>query len=64
MNYLPETLILQFDITMSMKSYVKRVLGHIKCMHTCLVEDEELPPIRVAKQKCMGGCGNKQTCKP
>lgn len=59
-NYLPETLILQFEITPSMKSYVKRVLGHIKR----IIEDEELPPIRVAKQKCMGGCGHKQTCKP
>ena len=58
-NYLPEALILQFEITPTMKSYVKRVLGHIKR----IIKDEELPPIRVAKQKCGGGCGHKQTCQ-
>jgi len=58
-NYIPETLILQIEITPTMKSYVKRVLGHIKR----IIKDEELPPIRVAKQKCTGGCGHKQTCQ-
>jgi CRISPR-associated exonuclease Cas4 len=58
-NYIPETLILQIEITPTMKSYVKRVLGHIKR----IIKDEELPPIRVAKQKCAGGCGHKQTCQ-
>jgi CRISPR-associated exonuclease Cas4 len=58
-NYLPEALILEFEITPSMKSYVKRVLGHIKR----IIKDEELPPIRVAKYKCAGGCGHKQTCQ-
>jgi len=58
-NYIPETLILQLEITPTMKSYVKRVLGHIKR----IIEDEELPPIRVSKQKCGGGCGHKQVCK-
>jgi CRISPR-associated exonuclease Cas4 len=57
-NYLPEALVLEFEITPSMKSYVKRVLGHIKR----IIRDEELPPIRVAKHKCQGGCGHKQTC--
>jgi len=57
-NYIPETLILQLEITPTMKSYVKRVLGHIKR----IIKEEELPPIRVAKQKCTGGCGHKQTC--
>jgi len=59
-NYIPEALILQFEITPMMKSYVKRVLGHIQR----IIKDEELPPIRVARQKCMGGCGHKQVCKP
>jgi len=58
-NYIPETLILQLEITPTMKSYVKRVLGHIKR----IILEEELPPIRVAKEKCTGGCGHKQTCK-
>jgi CRISPR-associated exonuclease Cas4 len=58
-NYIPETLILQLEITLTMKSYVKRVLGHIKR----IIKEEELPPIRVAKQKCTGGCGHKQTCQ-
>jgi CRISPR-associated exonuclease Cas4 len=57
-NYLPEALILEFEITPPMKSYVKRVLGHIKR----IIRDEELPPIRVAKQKCQGGCGHRQVC--
>jgi len=58
-NYIPEALILQFEITPTMKTYVKRVLGHIKR----IIREEELPPIRVAKQKCTGGCGHKQTCQ-
>ena len=58
-NYIPETLILRLEITPTMKSYVKRVLGHIKR----IIKEEELPPIRVAKQKCTGGCGHKQTCQ-
>jgi len=58
-NYIPEALILQFEITPTMKSYVKRVLGHIKR----IIKEEELPPIRVAKLKCTGGCGHKQTCQ-
>jgi CRISPR-associated exonuclease Cas4 len=58
-NYIPEELILQFEITPTMKSHVKRVLGHIKR----IVSDEVLPPIRVAKQKCGGGCGHKQMCQ-
>ena len=42
-NYIPEGLILHFEITPSMKSYVKRVLGHIKR----IIKEEELPPMRV-----------------
>jgi CRISPR-associated exonuclease Cas4 len=57
-NYIPEGLILRVDVTPSMKSYVKRVLEHIKR----IIRDEELPPVRVAKRKCQGGCGHKQTC--
>jgi CRISPR-associated exonuclease Cas4 len=37
-NYIPETLILQFEITPTMKSHVKRVLGHIKR----IIKNEEL----------------------
>jgi CRISPR-associated exonuclease Cas4 len=58
-NYIPETLILQFEITPTMKSYVRRVLGHIKR----IIKEEELPPIRVARWKCAGGCGHKQLCQ-
>ncbi|MEM2112434.1 MAG: CRISPR-associated protein Cas4 [Candidatus Bathyarchaeia archaeon] len=58
-NYIPEQLILKFEITPSMKSYVKRVIGHIKR----IVMEERLLPIRVAKNKCQGGCGHKQTCQ-
>ena len=58
-NYLPEGLILPFEITPNMKTHVKRVLGHIKR----IIQTEELPPIRVAKHKCQGGCGHKQSCQ-
>jgi len=58
-DYIPEGLILQFEITPTMKSHVRRVIGHIKR----IIKDEELPPVRVAKQKCQGGCGHKQTCQ-
>jgi len=58
-NYLLEGLILQFEITPTMKTHVKRVIGHIKR----IIQTEELPPIRVAKYKCQGGCGHKQTCQ-
>jgi CRISPR-associated exonuclease Cas4 len=58
-NYIPEKLILQFEITPTMKSYVKRVIGHIKR----IIKEETLPPIKVARSKCQGGCGHKQTCQ-
>ena len=58
-NYIPEMLILQFEITPTMKTHVKRVIGHIKR----IIQTEDLPPIRVAKHKCQGGCGHKQTCQ-
>jgi len=58
-NYLPETLILQFEITPTMKTHVKRILGHIKR----IIQTETLPPTRVAKHKCQGGCGHKQSCQ-
>lgn len=58
-NYLPEALILQFEITPSMKTHVKRVIGHIKR----IIQTEELPSIRAAPYKCQGGCGHKQTCQ-
>jgi CRISPR-associated exonuclease Cas4 len=58
-NYMPEKLIIQLEITPTMKIYVKRVLGHIRKM----VKKEELPPIRVAPHKCTGGCGYKWACQ-
>jgi len=57
-NYLPEKLTIQFDITPTMKTHVKRVIGHIKR----IIQTETLPPIRVSGYKCKGGCGHKQTC--
>jgi len=58
-NYIPENIVLQFEITPTMKTFVKRIIGHIKR----IIQEEELPPIRVAKHKCTGGCGHKQTCQ-
>lgn len=57
-NYIPEKLILKVEITPTMKTHVKRVIGHIRR----IVKEERLPPIRVAKRKCTGGCGHKQIC--
>jgi len=57
-NYIPEKLILSLDIMPTMKTYVKRVVSHIRTM----IKTEKLPPIRVAKQKCTGGCGHKRIC--
>lgn len=58
-NYIPEKLVVQVDIMPSMKVHVKRVLGHIKR----IIKEEKLPPVRVAKEKCTGGCGHKQICQ-
>lgn len=58
-NYIPEKLVIQIEITPTMKTHVKRVLGHIKR----IIAEEKLQPIRVAKQKCTGGCGYKYLCK-
>jgi CRISPR-associated exonuclease Cas4 len=58
-NYIPEKLILEVEITPTMKTHVKRVIGHIKR----IISDEKLPPIRVAKRKCTGGCGYRTLCK-
>jgi CRISPR/Cas system-associated exonuclease Cas4 (RecB family) len=35
------------------------MIGHIKR----IIQTEELPPVHVAKYKCQGGCGHKQTCQ-
>lgn len=58
-NYLPEKRIIQLEITPTMKTHVKRVVGHIKR----IIKEESLPPIRVARKKCSGGCGYKYLCK-
>jgi len=58
-NYIPEKLIVKVEITPTMKTHVKRVIGHIKR----IIREEKLPPIRVAKNKCAGGCGYKQICQ-
>jgi len=58
-NYIPEKHVIQLEITPTMKTHVKRVLGHIKSM----IAQEKLPLVRVAKQKCAGGCGYRQICK-
>jgi len=58
-NYVPEGLVLEVEITPTMKSHVRRVIGHVKR----IIRDEELPPVRVAKRKCGGGCGYKIICE-
>jgi len=58
-NYIPEKNVIQLEITPTMKTHVKRVLGHIKR----IIQEEKLPPIRATKKKCTGGCGYKYLCK-
>lgn len=58
-NYLPEKLTIHINITPTMKTHVKRIIGHIKKIK----QTETLPPIRVAPHKCQGGCGHKQICQ-
>ena len=57
-NYIPEGLILDLEITETMKMYVKRVLGSIRS----IIREEKLPKIRVSERKCTGGCGYKYLC--
>lgn len=45
-------------ITHEMKMYVRRLIGRIRRM----VEEERLPPIKVSKRKCNGGCGYRYLC--
>lgn len=59
-NYIPERLIVEIQITPTMKTHVKRIIGHIKR----IIKEETLPRVRVAKHKCTGGCGHKQICQP
>jgi CRISPR-associated exonuclease Cas4 len=58
-NYMPEERILGLEITSTVKSHVKRILGHIRRMET----GEELPPRRVSGRKCAGGCGYAWICR-
>jgi len=57
-NYIPEKLILKLEISSSMKIYVRRVLSRIKR----IIKEEEMPRVRVGKEKCTGGCGFKEVC--
>ncbi|MEM3589724.1 MAG: CRISPR-associated protein Cas4 [Candidatus Bathyarchaeia archaeon] len=57
-NYMPEERVLKLEITPTVKSHVKRILGHIKRMES----REELPPVRVSGWKCTGGCGYEWIC--
>jgi len=57
-NYVPEKCVVRVDITPMMKSYVRRIVGHMWRM----IEEGSLPPIRVSRAKCSGGCGYKWIC--
>jgi CRISPR-associated exonuclease Cas4 len=57
-NYIPEKLVLNIEITSTMKTHVRRVIGHIKRIKM----KETLPSIRVTRHKCLGGCGYKHLC--
>ncbi|MEM4365121.1 MAG: CRISPR-associated protein Cas4 [Candidatus Nitrosocaldus sp.] len=45
-------------LTHEMKMYVKRLVKRIRSM----VEEERLPPIKVSRRKCNGGCGYRYLC--
>ncbi len=57
-NYIPEDLVIGLEITSTMKVHVKRVIGHIRR----IIGEEKLPQVRVAKNKCSGGCGYRYLC--
>ncbi|MGC8849588.1 MAG: CRISPR-associated protein Cas4 [Candidatus Bathyarchaeia archaeon] len=57
-DYVVEGRALRLEITPTMKSHIKRMLGHIKRIET----GEQLPPRRVSGRKCTGGCGYKWIC--
>lgn len=57
-NYIPEDKIIKLEITHAMKVYVRRVLRDIEK----IIREERLPPIKVSKKKCAGGCGFKFLC--
>jgi len=57
-NYIPEEKVMELEITRSMKVFVKRVLGDVEK----IIREEKLPPIKVSRRKCVGGCGFKFLC--
>ena len=59
-NYIPEKLTVKINLTPTMKTHVKRILTQIEE----IIQEEKLPQIRIAKEKCTGGCGYKRVCKP
>lgn len=59
-NYIPEKLAIKIDITPTLKTHIKRIITQIEET----IKKEKPPPIRVAKEKCTGGCGYKWVCKP
>ena len=58
-NYIPEKLIIKIDLTPTIKTHVKRILTQIKE----IIQKEKLPPIKITKEKCTGGCGYKWICQ-
>ena len=57
-NYIPEEEIIGLEITETMKTHVKRIIGNINR----ILQEEKIPKIRVARNKCTGGCGYKYLC--
>lgn len=49
---------IRVKITDEMKGYVRRLIGRIRC----IIMEERLPPIRVSRRKCNGGCGYRYVC--
>jgi len=58
-NYIPEETIIKIEITQTMKTHVKRIIGNIQK----IIREEKPPKIRVAKYKCTGGCGYRYLCQ-
>lgn len=57
-NYIPEGKVIGLEITRSMKVFVEKVLGDVEK----IIREEKLPPIKVSRKKCGGGCGFKFLC--
>jgi len=57
-NYIPEDLVVELEITRSIKNYTKRILRNIK-----EIIMREVLPLKRSVRRCVRGCGYEQICQ-